>query len=336
MSDPTEVPPLPDEPQPPSAHVPAEPQVTNAPPVPPEAPEVPAAMPAPAAMPTPPGYMPPAQTPTAVMVNDFGYPNAPATYLAAQQQVLTGSRSPLKLPTWGLGDVWITLALLIILQLAAAIVIVLITALVAPNSASQNGMPDSGWISIALTFVLWTGMGLWPWIAAKFKGNGIQIDFGLRASWADVGFGILYGILAFVVAMVLAVITNMLFGDFSSAAGDEALQYKDDLLISIVFALTVAVGAPFFEELCFRGLFLSSLAKRGMGAFLSIAIPALVFSLMHFEPKRVLLLFGVGFVLGLARWQRKSLTTSIVAHMCNNLPGAISMVLLAFGVNIPM
>ena len=73
-----------------------------------------------------------------------------------------------------------------------------------------------------------------------------------------------------------------------------------------------------------------------MGAVLSIAIPALVFSLMHFEPKRILLLFGVGCVFGLARWQSKSLTTAVVAHMMNNLPGAIGIFLLALGLDFPV
>lgn len=280
--------------------------------------------------------MPPAQTPGSPNPEVPEYPNAPLSYVAAQQEVNEGKRPTLRLPTWGLGDVWITLTLLLIFQIGAAIVVTLVYAVVSPDAANAKGFPDSGWVSIGLTAALWAGMGLWPWLAAKLKGNGIKIDFGLRASWRDVGLGILYGLLSFVVAMILALVTTALFGEFSSAAGDEAMQYKNDLLLSVVFALAVAVGAPFFEELCFRGLFLSSLAKRGMGAVLSITIPALVFSLLHFEPKRIMLLFGVGVVFGLARWHSKSLTTSIVAHMCNNLPGAIGIVLIAMGIDIPV
>ena len=279
--------------------------------------------------------MQPVQSPV-VTGGDFDYPNAPLTYTAAQLQVSDGKRPALKVPTWGLGDVWITLALLMIFQIAAVIAIAVVYAVVAPHELGESGMPKSILVSLGLTIVMWAGMGLWPWFAAKSKGNGIRIDFGLRASWRDVGLGILYGLLSFVVAVVLALVSQHLWGEFSSAAADEAAGYRDSVLHSFLFSLAIAFGAPFFEELAFRGLFLSSLAKRGMGAILSIAIPALVFSLMHFEPKRILLLFGVGCVFGLARWQSKSLTTSVVAHMCNNLPGAIGILLLSMGISVPL
>lgn len=285
----------------------------------------------------PPPPIPPVQTPGQPEVPGvFEYPNAPLSYLEAEQDVRDGKRGPLKTPTWGLGDVWISLALLFIFQIVGVIVITIIVQMVDPSAATDGSLPNLAWVSLSLTAFMWLGMGLWPWVTAHLKGNGIRIDFGLRFSWRDIGLGVLYGFLAFIVAMVLAILTTALFGDFSSAAGDEAAQYKDSIVVSAVFALTIAFGAPFFEELCFRGLFLSSLAKRGMGAVLSIAIPALVFSLMHFEPKRILLLFGVGCVFGLARWQSKSLTTAVVAHMMNNLPGAIGIFLLALGLDFPV
>lgn len=281
--------------------------------------------------------MPPAQTPGGSGTpSAFNYPNAPLSYLEAEQEVRDGKRGPLKIPSWGLGDVWISLALLLILQIVGVIVVVIIAQVVDPSAPTSDGLPNAAWVSFSLTAFMWLGMGLWPWLSARLKGNGIRIDFGLRLSWRDVGLGVLYGFLAFIVAIVLAIVTTALFGEFSSAAGDEASQFKDSIVVSAIFALTIAVGAPFFEELCFRGLFLSSLAKRGMGAVLSIAIPALVFSLMHFEPKRILLLFGVGCVFGLARWHSKSLTTAIVAHMMNNLPGALGIFLLALGLDVPV
>lgn len=304
--------------------------MSTQPPVPPVPPPPPPAMP-------PPPPMPPAQTPGVPGVpGAFVYPNAPLSYLEAEQAVRDGKRGPLKIPTWGLGDVWITLALLFIFQFVGVIIVVIIAQAVDPAAASEDRLPNEAWISLSLTAFLWLGMGLWPFIASHLKGNGIKIDFGLRASWRDVGLGVLYGFLSFVVAIVLAAVSTALFGEFSSAAGDEAAQFKDSVVVTAIFALTIAFGAPFFEELCFRGLFLSSLAKRGMGAVLSITIPALVFSLMHFEPKRILLLFGVGCVFGLARWQSKSLTTAMVAHVMNNLPGAIGIFLLALGLDIPV
>ena len=37
----------------------------------------------------------------------------------------------------------------------------------------------------------------------------------------------------------------------------------------------------------------------------------------------MILLLGIGLVLGFARWHTGSVTTTIVAHMMNNLPGAL-------------
>ena len=52
-------------------------------------------------------------------------------------------------------------------------------------------------------------------------------------------------------------------------------------------------------------------------------ISAVVFSVFHLEPVRMILLLGIGLVLGFARWHTGSVTTTIVAHMMNNLPGAL-------------
>lgn len=342
MSMPPESPTPPQQPQ--GGQVPG-----SVPPVPPAAPVTPpVAQPAPpagmpqmpppqAGMPpaAPPGGMPPAQTPQFPSAT-FVYPNAPLTYIEAEQAAVAGWRPALKLPTWGLGDVWITLALIFIVQFAAVIAIMVAYAVFDPSAVKDGQIPQTALVSLGLTAFMWVGMGGWPWVAAKFKGNGIKIDFGLRWSARDIGLGVLWGVVAFVVAMILGVITTMLFGEFSSAAGDEASQYRDSVIMTALFSLAVAFGAPFFEELAFRGLFFSSLAKRGMGAFACIVIPAFVFALFHMEWVRFWLLFGVGVVLGVARWQSKSLTTSIVAHMMNNLPGAIGLLLISFGFDIPV
>ena len=45
------------------------------------------------------------------------------------------------------------------------------------------------------------------------------------------------------------------------------------------------------------------------------------------NPFRIPLLLSTGIILGLARFHRGSTTTSIVAHMTNNLPAAVVLIL---------
>ena len=46
------------------------------------------------------------------------------------------------------------------------------------------------------------------------------------------------------------------------------------------------------------------------------------------DPLRFALLFAIGLILGWARVHRNNTTTSIVAHMTNNMPGAIGILFL--------
>ena len=64
---------------------------------------------------------------------------------------------------------------------------------------------------------------------------------------------------------------------------------------------------------------------------LTVLISAVAFSLLHFEPRRLLVLLAIGIVLGVVRWRTRSLGAAIVAHGVNNLPGALGIVALAAG-----
>lgn len=224
---------------------------------------------------------------------------------------------PVRVSTWGFPDLLLTLLLWFLFSIGASIVYLSV-----PRSP--------GWQAAGLllaSVIPWIGMAGFPILITALKGNGLRMDLGLRWSWRDVGIGVLYGLLTLAVAIIMGLATEALFGDFSSAAGDLAEELTSPVAL-ILFAITVGLGAPIVEEICFRGLGLGSLAKRRLPAWLAIVLSALIFALFHLEPVRMGVLFGVGLVLGFARWRTGSTTTSIVAHMTNNFPGFIGVLLL--------
>lgn len=252
-------------------------------------------------------------TSTAPVVVASPYPGASDAAIAAWWQGVS-----IRKPSWGFPDYLIAVAAWLVFSVVSAVPI----AFVAEGSASY------AWILVVSVVLPWLGMGGYPWLISKLRGNGIRLDFGMRWSWADLGWGLLYGVAALVAASIIAAGISALFGEFDSSAGEVATALNDFPVQRLLFAIAVAFGAPIVEELCYRGLLLTSLLKRDMNKWLSVVISAALFAAMHLEPVRFVLLFAIGLVLGLARVHRNNTTTAIVAHMTNNLLGAIGILFL--------
>ncbi|MBS1173881.1 MAG: abortive infection protein [Burkholderiaceae bacterium] len=87
----------------------------------------------------------------------------------------------------------------------------------------------------------------------------------------------------------------------------------------VVLILTVAVAAPIFEELVFRG-FMYSGFERSLGAIPAVLLTSAIFAMMHFQYNHYELLhiFVLGLVLAWARMRTQSLWTPIAMHAVNN------------------
>lgn len=222
------------------------------------------------------------------------------------------------MPSWGIPDFLITFALWLFFSVVG----------VGIAAAFGDGQMKTGpGVLIALT-VPWIGLAGWPLLVSWWHGNGPVLDYGLTRRPSDLLWGVLYGGIAIVAAAAIAALTQHFFGEFDSAAG-EVGSAMTSLPSKIAFGLLVGLGAPIVEELAFRGLLFGSLAKRGWGPVISIGVSALVFSCFHFEPIRIPLLLSTGLILGWARYHRGSTTVSIIAHMTNNIPAAIALVLMS-------
>lgn len=240
-----------------------------------------------------------------------GFPGAPWAFRRAIAQ-----GQELKIPTWGMGDA--------VISLVGAIGLSLIVSL---SLMSQNIDPENGWGLIVAFSSPWLMLAGWPIVATTIKGNGPKLDLGLIAPRTHLRFGFAAGLASLAVASVVAWIVTQFTGPLSSTAGDIGVNQTGAVLV--IFVLLAMFGAPIVEEIAFRGMLYGALAKAHVNEHLVVVITALIFALFHFESKRFLILFAIGMLLGEVRRRTGSTSAAIVAHVVNNAPAAVFILVTA-------
>lgn len=92
-----------------------------------------------------------------------------------------------------------------------------------------------------------------------------------------------------------------------------ALVSSGDKLAVLILLFTVAVLAPIFEEVIFRGFLYASVRNR-IGIFPALLLSAGVFAAVHCDKGGTLMLFAIGLVLGLSFERSRSLLAPMIAH----------------------
>ena len=137
---------------------------------------------------------------------------------------------------------------------------------------------------------------------------------------------VLAGILVAVgVFAVNIVITAMLPGE-AAAAGAE-LQKQTGASYAVAAYLFVPLVAPLFEELLTRGALMGVILRsKSFPRWLAVVLPAIAFSLMHFQGAstvadgRVLLVTLLsGLAFGYLAYRAKSIWPAVIAHGGQNL-----------------
>ena len=234
-----------------------------------------------------------------------GYPGAP---WAVKRALSRGEQ--LKIPTWGMGDAVIALLGYGVVGFGVSLFLM-----------SQNIDPQNGWGLVIAFGSPWLLLAGWPLFIAMKKGNGPKLDYGLIAPRTHLRLGVVVGLASIAIAGLLAIIIQEISGPFNSAAAQVGMNQKG--LVLIVFALMAMFGAPIVEEIAFRGLLFGALVKAHINERWVVVITAGIFALIHFEPKRFLLLFAIGLLFGELRRRTGSTSAAIVAHIINNTPGAL-------------
>ena len=178
---------------------------------------------------------------------------------------------------------------------------------------------------------LWTAMLATVVLVSRRYGTGsLRRDFGLAIKRID----LLWGICAWVAALLVSALVLEIFsGTEFAGTNDQILtQQKGHEAGVVVVSLIVALGAPFFEELFFRGFLRTALQAR-FGGHGAVWLQAVFFGLAHTgeagttlgNVSVVLAMFLVGVVLGYTAKLTGRLGAGMIAHGLFNLVAVISV-----------
>ncbi|MBU6146914.1 MAG: CPBP family intramembrane metalloprotease [Actinomycetales bacterium] len=249
------------------------------------------------------------------------WPGAPGPATVAMQ-----AGRPVRVPRWGLPS-----AIAAVLAAIALPGVVTLPALIGPGGVPVQA-PPSGLVPLSTSLLLlallaqWLPMAGIPLLVSVLRGNGPRLDFGLSIARRDLAPGILGGLVAVGLALIVALLTFLVYGEFQSSAEQllGLLERGPYLIIAIIVGVVIA--APLVEEICFRGLLWGALAKRGLSPWWATVISAAAFAALHLEPVRFILLFGTGLVLGYLRQRTGRLGPPIIAHAVNNGIAALGLI----------
>ena len=107
--------------------------------------------------------------------------------------------------------------------------------------------------------------------------------------------------------------------DALTETAKDLVDRADGGLIVVLFVLVV-VGAPFVEEVVYRGLLQRPLLDRLPAVPVVIGVAA-VFALIHFRPVEYPGLFAAGLVFGVCAWRTGRIGMAIAAHVAFNATG---------------
>lgn len=185
--------------------------------------------------------------------------------------------------------------------------------------------------SLAIDFVghigLWLGLAMAAYVVTHRVQGGTLADLGLRKlTGQEIGLGVAVGFGGlFAVAQLTAVLRNLLPPGNRSVRSYIFVAPQPSAAELIVIALLVCVGAPFFEELFFRGVIQGVLTTR-IGAIPAIFVQAVLFGSAHFQIGmtaneaivRITAVSILGCGLGWLRHYTGRLGAGMVAHATNN------------------
>jgi len=179
---------------------------------------------------------------------------------------------------------------------------------------------------------LWSSLTIACVIAVRRYGTGSLRDLGLAwPRWSDLGTGVVTSIVARFAGMACAIALITVLPDESYTRGTSLLDQSDPSVAAmIVLGLIVVVGAPFFEELFFRGLVQGALQPR-VGARVAVLLQAIAFGAVHYQVGMSLGVFlitftvvGVsGLLFGVLRWHTHHLGAGMFAHAAFNVVAVV-------------
>jgi membrane protease YdiL (CAAX protease family) len=217
---------------------------------------------------------------------------------------------------WGMGDIFYGLLVVLVANVAVGLALV---------AADVDGTVVVVTASVVANAIGFAG---WPAVATWRKGRRSLVrDFGLAATWGDVGWGLIGFVILLAWQMAAAVVWLLVRG---GAGGDgvptntDFLPESPSLATIAVLVVALAVVTPVIEELFFRGLALRAVGRR-LGPVWAVAVSSVLFGLLHglgggWEQAIfiVIVTTGFGVAMGVLTAWRGRLGSAIVAHVLLN------------------
>ena len=193
------------------------------------------------------------------------------------------------------------------------------------------------WVTMVLAVGLWAPMLVGMWVVADRSGRRTSLphafgihdfadEYGLRFRVVDL-LGVPIGVLSQLVLLrtVYWPLERAWPDTFSRSriernARDLYDQAHGGWLVGLL--LIVVIGAPFVEELMYRGLLQGSAVRRLNDGVAVVAVAAF-FAFIHFRWVELPGLFVFGLVLGVCALRTCRLGMSIVTHMAFNATGLL-------------
>jgi len=207
-----------------------------------------------------------------------------------------------------------------------------------PASFAMHEAGEPGGRAVLLlvsALTLWAGLGGALLYVTYVRGSrSLVTDFGLRFRWVDIPLGIAGWIAGRILGGIMIVPIIAAWPDLRPTDDDVYGEGSISTATWIVLALVVCVGAPFIEELFFRGLVQTRLVGR-YGAFIGIGVTSVLFGAAHLigwvGPVTFVFataITGAGIVLGLLRHLTGRLGPAILAHVFFNTQALLMVWLL--------
>ncbi len=202
----------------------------------------------------------------------------------------------------------------------------ILSGVVAATSSAESGS-EPMWVIALSALALWVPfLAMLVVFSQRVGTKNFVRDYFFRFRWVDL-LGIPLGVASQLVLVNLVYWPlRELFPDtFSSEQIEDRARDLYDRANGpwlIVLVVIVVVGAPFVEELVYRG-FIQGTLRSTMNSTVALLVAAVWFTAIHLTPVEYPGLFAFALVLGLAFHVTKRLGMPIVAHMAFNATGLI-------------
>ena len=198
--------------------------------------------------------------------------------------------------------------------------------------AGETSLPT--WALAVSALTLWLPFMLMLRVLSKRSGSGsVRHDFAISFTAKDL-WGIPLGLLSQLIVVVAVTIPfNWLFPSVFNSENVE--KRAKDLFNTatggwmVVLVLVVVFGAPFVEEVIYRG-FIQQYLGRSIGRIAALIVSSVWFAGIHFQVAEFPGLFAFSIVLGLCYMRTQRLGLAIVTHVAFNATALAALALTQY------